>query len=204
MRRVLGLLVAALVAAGCGGRANEPPRPGRTTTAEAVSVADHWDFGLCGHLTVTLRSGVVLDVARAGVTSEGCPEQRPTPFLLGGPADLTYASNDDHRWVVPNPSEGTATGAGPLVFTGSQDGEPWLATVASPYYSDCWRFRFGQGEGAYLEGGTLHLVTGLLIPLAEGYVPPAVVHDAFPLRAGDGGCLNGAGQVTTLELSPSY
>ena len=85
----------------------------------------------------------------------------------------------------------------------------WSSRVAKmanrgSYYSDCWRFRFGQGEGAYLEGGTLHLVTGLVIPLAEGYVPPAVVHDAFPLRAGDGGCLNGAGQVTTLDLSPSY
>jgi hypothetical protein len=201
MWTMLGLLVAALVAAGCGGRASEPPRPDRTITAEAVSIADHWDFGPCDHLTVTLRSGAVLDVARAGITSQGCPEQRPTPFLLGGSADLTYGSNNDHRWVMPNPS---ATGAGPLVFTGSQDGEPWLATIASPYYSDCWRFRFAEGDGAYLERETIHLATGLVIPLADGYVPPKVVGDAFPLRAGDGGCLNAEGQVTTLDLYPSY
>jgi hypothetical protein len=192
------LLVAALVAAGCGGRASEPPRPDRTIIAETVSVADHWDFGQCAHLTVMLRSGAVLDVARAGMTSEGCPEERQSRFLLGGPTDLTYASNDDHRWVMPNPSQ---TGAGPLVFTGSQDGEPWLATIASPYYSDCWRFRFAEGAGAYLEGKTIHLSTGLVIRLADGYVPPKVVVEAFPLRAGDGGCLNGEGQVTILDLS---
>lgn len=203
MRTMLGLLVAALVAAGCGGRASEPPRPDRTINAEAVSIADHWDFGLCGRLTVTLRSGAVLDVARAGMTSEGCPEQRPSVFLLGGSIDLTYRSNDEHQWVVPDPAQGAVAGAGPLVFTGTLDGEPWLATIASPSF-DCWRFRFGQGEGAYLEDETLHLTTGLVIRLADGYVPPKEVRDAFPLRAGDGGCLNGEGQVTNLDVSPSY
>lgn len=203
MRSMLALLVAALVAAGCGGRPSEPPKPDRTINAESVSVADHWDFGPCGGLTVTLMSGSVLDVTRAGMTSEGCPEQRPSVFLLGGSADLTYRSNGDHQWVVPDAAHDAVAGAGPIVFTGIMDGEPWLATIASPSF-DCWRFRFGQDEGAYLEGESLHLATGLVIQLADGYVPPTAVRDAFPLRAGDGGCLNDEGRVTALDLSQSH
>jgi hypothetical protein len=197
--RIPWLLLVAAVTIGCGGRAAEPPRPDRSIVAEAVSIADHWDFGSCGHLTVTLRSGAVLDVGRATSSDEGCPEPRPTVFLLGNDTSLTGRSNDQHRWVEPNTTLGGGDGPGPLVLTGTRDGEPWLAAISSPSF-DCWQFRFDRGQRAYLEGETLHLTSGLVLPLANDYVPPDYPPDAFPLRTGDAVCLNSEGQVTQVDV----
>ena len=200
------ILIGALatIAAGCGGRAGEPPKPTRSLVADGVSVAERWDFGTCTHFEVTLRSGDVVDVMPPGVTQEGCPKEEPTEFLIGSSSSLTYRSNNDQTWVeAASGREGD--GPGPLVFHGTVDGKTWVGVIASPYGpAPCWQFRFGEGEGAYLEGNAFRLVNGLVLPIAADYRPLTYPPDPFPLRAGDGMCLNEAGEVSSVQVWSSY
>lgn len=210
--RSLWLLVAVVALAGCGnGRAGEPPRPDRTIRAESVDIADHWDFGDCDHIVVTLRSGEVIDVARSdGSDYPNCPEQSPTPFLLGNTFDLTTGADAGKPWVQDGASQQPDTGPGPLVLWGAYDGQPWLAVVRSPTGGGlsgqpCWMHRWSdEGEGAYKElhedgPPTLHLSSGLVLPIAADFqltYPP----DPFPLRRDDAICLSADGEVVWAEV----
>ena len=195
--RAVALLLAVIVAVGCEGRA-EPARPSRALTADVVEVADHWRIGPCQHLEVTLRSGQVVDVVRANVGDPTCPAEAETVFLLGEATDLTHRSNTERRWDADDTAIGGNGGSGPLVLIGTLDGATWLGAISSPD-RDCWLHRFGSDEGAWLEGETLHLASGLVLPLAADFRYPTFPEDPFPLRTDDAVCLNDQGEVVDVE-----
>jgi len=202
--QALWLLLAAAVIAGCGGRAGEPPRPDRSIAPDRVSLADHWDFGPCNHISVTLRSGEVLDVARSGNSGDpACPDQTPTTFLLGSDGDLTYRADANKPWINDDAARWGDNTPAPLVLMGTHDGQPWLGAVTT-LYGGCWQFRFERGAGAYLEGAALHLTSGLVLPLAEDFASPEYPRDAFPLRQDDAVCLNSEGEVLSVEIWIPY
>ena len=58
-----------------------------------------------------------------------------------------------------------------------------------------------MGDGAFLEGRTLHFTSGLVLPVASTFEPPGYPEDAFPLRNPDGFCLNANGEVAEVGIA---
>jgi hypothetical protein len=192
--RILRLLLAAAVLGGCAGRAGEPPKPDRALSADYVSIAGQSESRSCGHFTLALRSGKLLDVVGLKAPSDPtCPEHIPTKFLLGDSGQIT---------------------SGALVLVGTHDGQQWLGVVSSFVPTrGCWEHTFNRGDGAYLEGGegpyleggTLHLSSGLVLPFADdfGYVEYPPSHP-FPIRLDDRICLNSEGEVEWIYIWIPY
>jgi len=206
--RALWVLLVAAAVAGCGdGRAAEPPRPDRTITAEGTGVADHWTFGSCSHVVVTLRSGEVFDVARTSSKDPACPGEQPTRFLLGDDLELTAGADENKPWAAGSSTPHADAGTGPLVLWGTNDDQAWLGAIRSPptgTAEPCWNYRFDDGEGAYKDSGSdgqpvLHLSSGLLLPIASDFqltYPP----DPFPLRSADAICVDLDGEVVAANV----
>jgi len=180
------VLTVALVAVSCGGRGAEPPRPDRSLVPDAVGLADHWESLPCGGVRFTLASGARVEVVRAGSQQEACPGQTPTPILLGEAGYATNGAEAGRPW---------ASGA-PLILSGADPTGRWWATVLGT--PRC--FGFSASEGAYADGRTLHLTSGLVLPLAPTFLPPDNVDDPFPLRGGDTLCLDDEGRVQAVHV----
>jgi hypothetical protein len=167
-----------------GGACLAPGPPARSFPAEVLGLGASWDFGECAHKLVTLRSGATLDILEAGVRGAGCPEEEPTTFLFGHGVGVT----SDPPWEDLE---------APLFLTGLDGEERWLAVAVGQPDLGCWMFDLGDDEHAFLEGRSLHLSNGLLLPLADDYVEPTAPFDGFPLLPEDRICLDADGQVTT-------
>ena len=184
----LSLLAVCSILAGClYSRPPAPPAPTRTVTPKLVDVADHSEVGDCGHVSLTTDSGQVLDVDLGSGGRVGCPVSSGTPFLIG---DGRFATVGDDQYR-------------PLVLAGTVDGAPWLG-ILQQLAEDSWYVRFEAGEGAFLESDGLHLSSGLLLPLAAGFVPPTYVEAPFPLRYNDAVYVNRAGEVVRVEIPGPY
>jgi hypothetical protein len=81
---------------------------------------------------------------------------------------------------------------------------PWWGGVSADESTDCWRIGFEENEGAYQEGGSLHLSNGLILPLASDFSVAAAIgpapSDPFPVRHNDTLCLNEHGQVERATI----
>ncbi len=83
-------------------------------------------------------------------------------------------------------------------------GSPGSGRSLPPTGHPGWQYRFDRGEGAYLEGDTLHLSSGLVLPLADDFAYPNYPSDPFPLRRDDAVCLNSEGEVSSVEIWIPY
>ena len=170
--RFLTLAATALLVIGCGQRAEEPPSPDRSLTPEVVGVATEFKWGPCASILVTLESGRVITVHNANLGDPKCanePTPPPTLFLFGKADDVrsTFSGEGESspEGLVWEP------GHGPLLFVGTDDGNPWMAVAKwSPWDALCVTFE--RGNGAYLEGHTLHTVKGVIVPLAPDFEWP--------------------------------
>jgi hypothetical protein len=166
-------------------------------TADRVVTADRWDVGVpCSTWAFTLDSRDVLTVS-TGVDEQGClpADSTPVPRFLGRGLAGT------ERGVPWPPAKR------PLIFLGSDAGRPWWGGVsADEFRDDCWRIAFGNDDGAFREGGVLHLTNGLILPMANDFTVGGapVQGDPFPLRNGDSICLNAKGEVRAATIWVSY
>ena len=190
-RLVISSLLLSLAVIACGGRAPEPARPDRSLVPDAAAVADRWEALPCGGVRFTLRPGSTVDVVLAGADQQACPGQTPTPILLG---QAQYATNG------ASPGEPWASGA-PLILTGADGNDRWWATIGNEG-ADC--IRFPEGAGAYLEGETLHLSTGLVLSLSPDFAVPDYPPDPYPLRQDDLMCLDEQGRVVSIDVWIPY
>ena len=85
---------------------------------------------------------------------------------------------------------------------GRDGDEPWWAAARGS--NGCWRVSFDRGEGAHLEGETMHFANGLVLPLAADFEPPTYPTDPFPLRVGDTLCLDDRGRVESVTIWIPY
>jgi hypothetical protein len=193
---IFPLMLVVAIATGCGGRAGPPPEPAQEIKPDVVSVADRWDFGRCGHIIVTLETGVDLDIARRGISEEGCPSESPTPFLVGEPDDLTQLVDHGRPWK---------TADAPIVFVALVGGETYLGAARPWFPSDgCRVVSFQKGEGAFARNGTFVLTTGLVLEVADDFRQPNYPPDPYPLRSGDRMCLDESGRVTSVQIWIPY
>jgi hypothetical protein len=202
MRFLTLAAVAALFVMGCQ-RTAEPPRPSRSLTPEVVGVATEFKWGPCASVLVTLESGQVITVHDASYGDPACanqPTPAPTPFLFGKADDVrsTFtgqgeSSTEGYVWE---------RGKGPLLFVGTDDGSPWMA-IARWTPKDDWCVEFERGNGAYLDGDRLHMVKGVIVPLAPDFEWPFGDPDeVFPLRYSDEVCFSSEGAV--IRVRPFY
>ena len=184
-------VVMTIVLAACGSRGPEPPAPDRALIPETVELADHWDFALCQDVRFTLRSGATVVVMRSGIRSEGCPEIAPTPQLFGTASGAMSGAESGEAWT---------SDTAPLIFVGSDGDRPWFGSATRD--DSCWRVWFVEREGAFLETASMHLATGPVLPLADGFRFDDSPEDLYPLRAGDSICLDAEGRVLSILVLP--
>lgn len=200
MRFLTLAAVAALLVMGCG-RTEAPPRPNRSLTPGVVGVATEFKWGPCASVLVTLEAGQVITVHDASLRDPGCanqPTPRATPFLFGRPDDVRSRFGDEGdsspEGLVWEPRHG------PLVFVGTDEGSPWMAAARWWSPSEHWCVTFERGNGAYLDGNRLHMVKGVIVPLAPDFEWPSGDRDeVFPLRYSDDVCFSSEGAVIRVQ-----
>jgi hypothetical protein len=178
--------IALLSAIGCGSRADPPATPTVSLVPEVVGLAVDLRSGDCGSLVYTLDSGQVVTKFPANVPA-GCDSQ-PTRVVLGQPA-----------------GHSTSDGVNPVVLAGRVEGATWIGTAPWDKGRKGWCVIFNAGDGAYLEGASFHLASGLVAPLAPDFHWLSIDRsDLLPLRSGDDFCLNEQGQVVGINVWTSY
>jgi hypothetical protein len=185
-------IVAAVIVAGCGGRGPDPKPPDRSLMAETVEFADHWEIIRCQYVRLTLRSGMTVDVVQSEISSPDCAPRPPTPLLFGRVGDAMSGVDAGEAWAADD---------APLIFIGSDGDGGWLGFAGRD--DSCWRVTFGTGEGAWPgDGGSMHLATGPVLRLADGFQLPDSPAEPYPLRAGDSICLDAHGRVLSILIPP--
>jgi hypothetical protein len=180
------VLLAVLALAACG-RAGPPPVPTQNRHPDFIGRITAWASEEGGRTRLSLRSdaGELLDVSLRLV-----PTAADDGWLT---TRLTPAS------VETDLLEDGGVRDGALVLYGEDD-EGIFYGVARPSRS-CFEISFGVQEGAYLEGGDVHLVTGLVLESALD--APRRPND-WPLRSGDSVCLDALGTVIDYEVFLPY
>lgn len=139
--------------------------------------------GACATITVSLKSGETIEV-QTQTSLAGC-STKVTPVLLG---DL-------------DASLSTVDGKGPLVLSGTVDGEPWIGSASWRPTVSAWCVIFKAKEGAYREGDTFHLASGLVVSVSSGFGWIDLDESEFlPFRDGDDLCLNELGQAIRANV----
>lgn len=201
LRFLISIALSCVVLA-CTGRVGSPSNPTRTLVPDVVGVAKEFKWGPCASILVVLESDVTLTAYDPNVRDPLCannPTPPPTTFLFGSADDL-------HKFVQGEGDIDDRGGRwpprhGPLLFSGSDAGSTWMA-VARWDGTDAWCVTFNEDNGAYLEGNRLHVVKGVLIPLAQEFTWPLGDPDtAFPLRQNDGLCLNVRGEAVRTQIA---
>ncbi len=170
-----------------------------------IGTAVSWSPEDCGRGRLTLRSGDVLDVQYRPSADQGsCHATREVTSLDGGSLGiLLHDRGDSHLdWKGPEAPLGPNDFRTPLVLAGSfVDGKPWILVLDGRTADGRWLLAFSSDDaGAYLNGNTLHLTTGLLLPLATDFEMPTYPEDPFPLRHGDQVWLNDEGEVVDVSI----
>lgn len=180
-------VASALLVAGCigaGGHGAEPPRPDRSIAPEVVSTLQDLRHGACATITVSLETGETIEV-QTQTNLAGC-STNVTPVLLGN----------------LNQSLAVVDGKQALVLTGTLDGAPWIGSAPWRPNVSAWCVIFGPNEGAYREGDTFHLASGLVVGVSSGFgwIDPVDESEFLPLRDGDELCLNDLGQAIRANV----
>jgi len=147
-----------------------------------VSTLSGIKFGPCAVMTVTLNSGEIIDV-RTSTSLAGCSTD-VTPVLLG------HLRNDI----------ATLADTKALVLTGSVQGETWIGSASWRDYESAWCVIFDEGHGAFREGDSFRLASGLVLRAAPAF--RWLENDEtslLPLRQGDDLCLDETGQVIGVD-----
>ena len=146
-------------------------------------------------LSITLESGETIELGGDAFDPGWCEGRPDTPLLFGYWAD-----------IVDNTSlTGTGT-QGPseiLVVSGLDGDRRWvgIAAVGASYFGGpgCYEVNLASAlpaTGAWLDGDAVHLDTGPVLPLADGFVVESVWEEPWPLRNSDHLCLDADGRVT--------
>jgi hypothetical protein len=178
-----------LVVGGCG---DLPPVPSPSVVLvpEGIGVVVAWDWIDCMPGRYTLDTGEVVTLV-AGHGACGDVEHTPTPTL--------------EHVAVSLPGEPGPFVAGPLVlYAGSGEAIDWYAMAGRPAIEDA-ECPFELPAAGYLVGDAVHLGSGLLLPLAEGFrVEPDWLEDPIEaLSRGATLCLDATGTVVRARVQPT-
>jgi hypothetical protein len=191
LRAVLMLIVATLLAAGCGGRPDAAPATKTVRQPVIVGVVRSW--GLYGNSEgrYTLDTGDVVDL-----NVNGGPDLPETPVL-----------SETHIYF-PDGGESYGEPIGRrsvLLLVGHDpDGTVWYAAANQRDDEKC-PFEI-RGAGVYDEGDVLHFSTGLVLPKASRFALFIDYHDIdeFPLRSADTICIDRSGTAVSARIWLPY
>jgi hypothetical protein len=190
------LAVAWVVAACTGPRLPEsPPSPSTSLVPDTASLVASINGGdrECD-LSVTLESGDTIELGGPGFSAPWCEDRVATPLLFGYWADVV-----DNTTLA---GTGTVGPADLLVVSGLNGDQRWVGLAAwETIYGkrSCYVIWLASGReatAAWLEGDAVHLDTGPVLPLADGYLVESVWEEPWPLRSPDYLCLDAEGRVT--------
>jgi len=191
--QVWAIGLAAVVGLAACGRGAEPPRPTESLVPEIVGVVVRWDWVDCVPGRYTLDSGQEIVISAIGDGATRCSGRLYTPTPRLSDTELSVS----HGHAEP----GQETTEGDLLLYGHHaDGEAWYAAARPRNDPDC---PFEMSGGAWADGDSIHLASGLVLPRAEGFVvDPDNVEDPFPLRGADTICVDATGAVLSVPHLP--
>jgi hypothetical protein len=87
-------------------------------------------------------------------------------------------------------------------MAGTVNGASWIGLAPWQSVRKAWCVIFGEGEGAFRDGDTFHLASGLIISAAADFrwLGSFDESEFLPLRRDDDLCLNEQGQVMGVDV----
>jgi hypothetical protein len=193
----VGLALAIALAVGaCSGRLPAPSAPARALIPDMVSFAERIEgTAQTCDMSLVLESGRKIALGGPRFSTVGCPAAAVTPVLFGTAEDML--DNRGEPWRTE------ANDKPSLVISGTDGDARWLGIArVSPISTagrpePCYEVPITSvTRGAWLEGDTVHVGSGPVLPIGTGFTVVSNYEEPWPLREGDYLCLDAQGVVT--------